>query len=74
MELGCPIDGMLGMEFYKRFCVETDGDCFRLHRSENTERLCKAKGMTPLTLAVLPSQLLGVEVDVHGGRRRNVDG
>mmetsp|Transcript_53540 Transcript_53540/g.99027 ORF Transcript_53540/g.99027 Transcript_53540/m.99027 type:complete len:271 (+) Transcript_53540:18-830(+) len=60
--LGCPIDGMLGMEFYERFGVEVGEDTLRLYQPDDCEEVAKTKQMTILRTATLPARLHGVSV------------
>lgn len=71
-ELGWTIDGMLGMEFYERYGVETGSDCLRLYGPDDGRCVAEDKHMEPLTLTPLPARLLGVEVlsGNGGGPRR----
>mmetsp|Transcript_72447 Transcript_72447/g.223888 ORF Transcript_72447/g.223888 Transcript_72447/m.223888 type:complete len:279 (-) Transcript_72447:7-843(-) len=65
--LGCPVDGMLGMEFYERFAVETADGRLRLHEAESAEDYAASQGMAQLTMAPLPARLLGISVELAGG-------
>lgn len=61
-QLGWHVDGMLGMEFYERFGVETDRDCLRLYAPDDGSAVAEAKSMEKLSLTRLQARLLGVEV------------
>mmetsp|Transcript_54504 Transcript_54504/g.127345 ORF Transcript_54504/g.127345 Transcript_54504/m.127345 type:complete len:446 (-) Transcript_54504:2-1339(-) len=60
--LGCPIDGMLGMEFYERFGVEIDKEVVRLYEADEAEEVAMRKQMAILKTASLPARLHGVSV------------
>eukprot|EP00403_Amphidinium_massartii_P030909 CAMPEP_0178406702 /NCGR_PEP_ID=MMETSP0689_2-20121128/19048_1 /TAXON_ID=160604 /ORGANISM="Amphidinium massartii, Strain CS-259" /LENGTH=427 /DNA_ID=CAMNT_0020027751 /DNA_START=78 /DNA_END=1357 /DNA_ORIENTATION=+ len=65
--LGCPIDGMLGMEFYDRFGVEVDKDVVRLYEPDACESAAKTRGMLMLRTTSLPARLQGISVAAVGG-------
>jgi len=70
-DLGCPVDGMIGMEFYERFGVWVDSDSLRIYEADSASNVATAEGLTQLSLAPLPADLVGVEVDLAGERPSN---
>lgn len=71
-QLGCRVDGMLGMEFYERFGVETAGDRLRLHNAKDTREYANSRGMVRLNTGALKAHLMGVGVSVEGGSEQAV--